>query len=78
LGELFLPTEGLVDVEAEKTRIKKEIAKYELEISKAEQKLNNPNFAQKVPPKVLLEHQQRLAEWQAKREQVKAALDTLG
>jgi valyl-tRNA synthetase len=78
LGELFLPLEGLVDVEAEKTRIKKEIAKYELEISKAEQKLNNPNFAQKVPPQVLLEHQQRLAEWQAKREQVKAALDTLG
>jgi valyl-tRNA synthetase len=74
LGELFLPLEGLVDVEAEKTRIKKEIAKYELEISKAEQKLNNPNFAQKVPPQVLLEHQQRLIEWQNKLAQSQAAL----
>jgi valyl-tRNA synthetase len=77
LGELFLPTEGLVDVEAEKTRIKKEIMKYEAEISKAGQKLNNPNFAQKVPPQVLLEHQQRLAEWQNKLAQSQAALTAL-
>jgi valyl-tRNA synthetase len=77
LGELFLPTEGLVDVEVEKARIKKEIAKYEAEISKAEQKLNNPNFAQKVPPQVLLDHQQRLAEWQNKLAQSQAALAAL-
>jgi len=77
LGELFLPTEGLVDVEAEKARIQKEIAKYEAEISKAEQKLNNPNFAQKVPPQVLREHQQRLAEWQNKLAQSQAALAAL-
>jgi valyl-tRNA synthetase len=77
LGELFLPLEGLVDVEAEKIRIKKEIAKYEAEISKAGQKLNNPNFAQKVPPQVLQEHQQRLIEWQNKLAQSQAALAAL-
>ena len=77
LGELFLPLEGLVDVEAEKVRIKKEIAKYEAEISKAGQKLNNPNFAQKVPPQVLQEHQQRLVEWQNKLAQSQAALAAL-
>ena len=77
LGELFLPLEGLVDVEAEKIRIKKEIAKYEAEISKAGQKLNNPNFAQKVPPQVLQEHQQRLVEWQNKLAQSQAALAAL-
>jgi valyl-tRNA synthetase len=77
LGELFLPLEGLIDVEAEKIRLKKEIEKYEAEIGKVESKLNNPNFTQKVPPQVLEEHQQRLAEWQGKREQVKAALAAL-
>ena len=77
LGDLFLPTEGLIDVEAEKSRLTKELQKIEAEISKVEQKLANPNFTQKVPPQVLQEHQQRLAEWQAKREQVKAALDAL-
>ena len=81
LGELFLPLEGLRSAEelaAEKARLTKELEKNEAEISKAEQKLGNPNFTQKVPPQVLLEHQQRLAEWQAKREQVKAALAALG
>jgi valyl-tRNA synthetase len=77
LGELFLPLEGLIDVDAEKVRIKKEIEKYESEISKVEQKLNNPNFAQKVPPQVLLEHKQRLVEWQNKLAHAKAALDAL-
>ena len=77
LGELFLPLEGLADVEAEKSRLKKELAKIEAEIEKAKLKLNNPDFVQKVPPNVLEEHRKRLAEWQAKQQQVKAALDSL-
>jgi valyl-tRNA synthetase len=77
LGELFLPLEGLIDVEAEKVRLKKEIEKYESEISKAEQKLANPSFTQKAPPQVLGEHKQRLIEWQNKLAHAKAALDAL-
>jgi valyl-tRNA synthetase len=80
LGELFLPLEGLRSEEelaAEKARLTKEVEKYEAEISKVEQKLANPGFTQKVPPQVLLEHQQRLVEWQAKRDHVKNALAAL-
>ena len=77
LGELFLPTEGLIDVEAEKTRLTKEKEKYESEISKVGQKLANPNFTQKVPANVLEEHKQRLADWQGKLAHVKAALAAL-
>jgi valyl-tRNA synthetase len=78
LGELYLPLEGHVDVAAEKVRLTKEKEKYESEIVKVEQKLANPNFTQKVPPQVLLEHQQRLGEWQNKLAQVKTALTALG
>jgi len=78
LGDLFLPTEGLIDVEAEKARLTKELQKIEAEISKVEQKLANPNFTQKVPASVLEEHRQRLVEWQGKREHVKSALAALG
>jgi valyl-tRNA synthetase len=78
MGDLFLPLEGLVDVEAEKARLKKELEKNEAEIAKVEQKLNNPNFTGKAPAHVLQEHQQRLAEWQAKRDRVKSSLDALG
>jgi valyl-tRNA synthetase len=77
LGELFLPTEGLIDVEAEKARLKKEQEKIESEITKVEQKLANPNFTQKVPANVLEEHKQRLADWQGKLAHVKAALAAL-
>jgi valyl-tRNA synthetase len=76
-----LPLEGLRSAEelaAEKARITKELEKIEAEISKVEQKLANPSFTQKVPPQVLLEHQQRLAEWQAKRNHARTALDALG
>ena len=74
LGELFLPLEGLIDVEAEKARLTKEIAKTDAEIEKVFQKLNNPAFVQKVPSSVLEEHQKRLADWQSKREQLKNAI----
>jgi len=68
LGDLYLPMEGLVDVEAEKARLKKELEKDDAEIAKVEQKLANPQFVKKVPPQVLAEHQNRLAEWQAKKQ----------
>ena len=77
LGDLFLPLEGLIDVAAERTRLTKELEKIESEIAKVEQKLANPAFAQKVPASVLQEHQQRLTDWQSKRDHAKAALEAL-
>ena len=77
IGDLYLPLEGQRDVAAEKARLTKELEKIETEIAKGEQKINNPNFTAKAPAHVLQEHQQRLAEWQAKRDRVKAALDQL-
>src|SRR5204863_7377944 len=49
LGELYLPLAGLIDVDAERARLDKELEKIEAEIAKVEQKLANPNFVQKVP-----------------------------
>ncbi|NDB76125.1 MAG: valine--tRNA ligase, partial [Verrucomicrobia bacterium] len=78
LGELYLPLDGLVDVEVERARLTKELAKIQAEIEKVEQKLANPSFAQKVPAAVLEEHKQRLADWQTKLAQTKAAIEALG
>jgi len=78
LGELFLPLEGLVDVEGEKARLRKELAKIEGEIEKVQSKLNNSKFVQKAPPNVLEEHKKRLSDLQAKQQQIKAALRALG
>ena len=78
LGELFLPLEGLIDVAAEKIRLTKEIEKIQSEIVKVEQKLANPNFTTKVPPAVLVEHEQRLVEWRGKLAHTQASLEVLG
>ncbi len=78
MGDLYLPLEGLQDVEAERARLQKELAKAQGEIAKVEQKLGNANFTSKAPATVLQEHQQRLVEWQAKRDRAKEALDRLG
>ena len=77
LGELFLPLEGHIDRETEIVRLTKEKEKIAAEILKVQQKLENPNFTQKVPASVLQEHQQRLVEWQNKLAHVQAALDAL-
>ncbi|HEU5072474.1 MAG TPA: valine--tRNA ligase [Verrucomicrobiae bacterium] len=77
LGEIFLPLAGLVDFAAERVRLGKELEKVRAEITKVEDKLNNPNFAQKVPAKVLDEHKQRLADWQAKHNQIEKSLADL-
>ena len=70
LGDLFLTLEGLIDLVAEKARLQKELEKIDVEIAKVQEKLSNPNFAGKVPPAVLEDHQKRLADWQSKREAV--------
>jgi len=77
LGELYMPLAGLVDFAAERARLTKERDKTVTEIGKVEQKLANPNFTQKVPAKVLEEHQQRLADWQAKLAQIDKSLADL-
>ncbi|MEO6183357.1 MAG: class I tRNA ligase family protein, partial [Verrucomicrobiota bacterium] len=77
LGELYLPLEGLIDVDAEKSRLSKELEKIDAEIGKVQAKLSNPAFAEKVPATVLDEHKKRLEDWQAKKQKVQAALFAL-
>ncbi|HWY74215.1 MAG TPA: valine--tRNA ligase [Verrucomicrobiae bacterium] len=77
LGDLYLPLEGVVDLEAEKARLRKKLEGINAEIAKVQQKLSNPAFTQKVPPAVLKDHQQRLADWQAEKQRVESALRAL-
>ena len=78
LGELFLPLEGLIDVDAERQRVTKELTKAQAELEKVQAKLADENFAKKVPAKVLDEHKQREADWSAQLEKLKGMLEALG
>ncbi len=77
LGELYLPLAGQVDSSAERARLGKELEKVKIEIQKVQEKLANPNFAQKVPAKVLEEHRQRLIDWQSKEKQLNDSIENL-
>jgi valyl-tRNA synthetase len=77
MGDMFLPLERTRGRGSREGAAEKGNRKSRNRNCKVEQKLANPNFTQKVPPQVLLEHQQRLAEWQGKRDHAKSALDAL-
>ncbi|SEK44325.1 valyl-tRNA synthetase [Pseudoxanthomonas sp. GM95] len=63
VGELRLlvPLEGLVDLDAERARLDKEIAKVASEREKSETKL--AKFSDKVPPAVVEQERARLVDW---------------
>ncbi|MCC4598970.1 valine--tRNA ligase [Xanthomonas melonis] len=65
VGELTLlvPLEGLVDMEAERTRLDKEIKRVESEIGKCNGKLGNATFVQNAPAAVVEQERARLNDW---------------
>lgn len=71
LGEVHLPLEGLIDVEAEKTRLDREIGKTEQELQKSENKLANPNFVDRAKPEVVEQERKRFSEWKEKLGQLR-------
>ncbi len=79
-GELqvVLPIEGLVDLDALRGRLEKDIAKAEKEIKGLAGRLANPNFADKAPPEVVAECQANLAEAEAQADLARKRLADLG
>ncbi|ARG99623.1 valine--tRNA ligase [Legionella micdadei] len=58
--ELLIPMAGLIDKEAELSRLSKEIAKLDKDIALAEGKLNNPKFTDKAPAEIIAKEQEKL------------------
>ncbi|NIJ75260.1 valyl-tRNA synthetase [Xanthomonas campestris] len=65
VGELTLlvPLQGLVDMDAERTRLDKEIKRVEGEIGKCNGKLGNATFVQNAPAVVVEQERARLNDW---------------
>lgn len=74
----ILPLEGFIDVAAEKSRLEKEIKKQDGEIKKLSGKLTNGAFLAKAPADVVEEQRERLAEAEAAKARLTAALGRLG
>ena len=75
---IFIPLEGLIDLDAERARLAKEISKNEGEIVKVRRKLDNADFVARAKPEVVDENRQRLETFEHDLERLKAALARLG
>ncbi|HHW07711.1 MAG TPA: valine--tRNA ligase [Clostridia bacterium] len=72
--EVFLPFAGLIDVEAEKNRLAKELQGLEKERQRIEAKCQNPNFLAKAPAEVVAKEKAKLEELLAKETALKERL----
>ncbi|MDR1695797.1 MAG: valine--tRNA ligase [Endomicrobium sp.] len=76
--EIFLPLEGLIDIEKEKARLAKEIALAGQEIERTKSKLSNENFVKRAPEAEVEKIKERLKEAETKIEKINDSLKFLG
>ncbi len=75
--ELYVPLEGLIDVEKEILRLSKDLQNAQNELDKANQKLGNPDFLSRAPQVVIDKETQKAEEAQNKKEGILQRLDIL-
>jgi len=75
--EVYLPLEGVIDLEAEKERLKKEQAQVEAEIKRTEGKLNSEGFIKKAPAEVVAKEKSRREEQEARLQKLQQRLQEL-
>jgi valyl-tRNA synthetase len=68
---------GIIDLSAERARLTKEIAAFDSDIGHFNKKLGNPNFVDRAAPEVVDEQRQKLAEAEAGKARLQAALARL-
>jgi valyl-tRNA synthetase len=72
-----LPLAGVIDLDAERARLNKEIEKARSEIAKIDSKLANPSFVAKAPEAVVEENRERKVDFEGQVSRFEAALKRL-
>ena len=68
--EVFIPLEGLIDLEEEKKRIEQERKRLQSEIERCEKMLSNPGFMNKAPQAKIDEEKEKLAKYKEMLERI--------
>ena len=76
-AEVYIPMAELVDLDEERDRMEKEIAKLEKEVERSQKKLGNEKFVNNAPEKVVEAERQKATEWQQKLAAAKERLQSL-
>lgn len=75
--ELFVPLEGLIDIEVERARLKKEIDRLTGFVTGIRNKLNNQNFTAKAPKEVVEKEHEKQADMENTIEKLQKSYDAL-
>jgi valyl-tRNA synthetase len=76
--EIFVPLEGLIDLDKEKEKIQKEITRFENSLVGIGKKLSNEKFLQNAAPEVVEREKTKQQEWQENIKKLKEILADLG
>ncbi len=75
IGETMsaLSVADIVDIDEARKRLDKELAQLDKDITSTEKKLSNENFVSRAPAEIVEENRERIVDWTARREKLKAA-----
>jgi valyl-tRNA synthetase len=76
-AELLVPLAGLIDLDEERSRLRRELGRATDERERAERKLANQGFVAKAPQPVVQAERDKVAEWSATAATLQAQLDEL-
>ncbi len=76
-AEVYLPLEGLIDVEKEIARLEKELEKWESEVALVQRKLSNEGFVNNAPEEIVEAERQKEKEYIENRDRVQQRLEQL-
>ncbi len=76
--EIYLPLADLIDFDAEKKRLTKEISELEGYFEMLEKKLSNKGFVKNAPEEIIKKERMKMEETQQKLEKLKKQLIELG
>jgi valyl-tRNA synthetase len=77
-GDVFVKLAGIVDFDAERQRLRKEIERSRKEIAFLEGKLGRPEFVERAPAEVVERERERLAEQRQTEQKLSTSLAALG
>jgi len=76
-SEIYVPLEGLIDIDAERTRLQKEIDRLQTVLEGTERKLSNPQFTNRAPKEVVEREREKLTHVKSSLEKLKINLEHL-
>ncbi|MCK4655860.1 MAG: class I tRNA ligase family protein, partial [candidate division Zixibacteria bacterium] len=76
-AEIFIPLEGLIDVDKERARLKKDLLQVQGQLDKIGKKLGNPEFRAKAAPEVVEREKQKKNDFENMADKINANLEQL-